>query len=148
MLGSNQESIATLPPFGPHRGKQVVWPDFQSVSGPEEPVCIHLFRQNPVFTSLHLKYPVHVAAPPDSCDFGIGCQTLTHWTLTTRVDLIHIRLDLISSDTVTCVGKRCSWAGGSRRTRCWGRFTSWPPTSPAPSGSTRRQSRTHFQIFA
>jgi hypothetical protein len=27
---------------------------------PEEPVCIDLFRQNPVFTSLHLKYPVHV----------------------------------------------------------------------------------------
>jgi hypothetical protein len=28
--------------------------------GPEEPVCIHIFRQNPVFTSLHLKSPVHV----------------------------------------------------------------------------------------
>jgi hypothetical protein len=27
---------------------------------PEELVCIHLFRQNPVFTSLHLKSPVHV----------------------------------------------------------------------------------------
>jgi hypothetical protein len=27
---------------------------------PEEPVCIDLFRQNPVFTSLHLKSPVHV----------------------------------------------------------------------------------------
>jgi hypothetical protein len=27
---------------------------------PEEPVCVHLFRQNPVFTSLHLKSPVHV----------------------------------------------------------------------------------------
>jgi hypothetical protein len=27
---------------------------------PEEPVCIDLFRQKPVFTSLHLKYPVHV----------------------------------------------------------------------------------------
>jgi hypothetical protein len=27
---------------------------------PEEPVCIELFRQNPVFTSLHLKSPVHV----------------------------------------------------------------------------------------
>jgi hypothetical protein len=30
---------------------------------PEEPVCIDLFRQNPVFTSLHLKYPVHVVPP-------------------------------------------------------------------------------------
>jgi len=27
---------------------------------PEEPVYIHLFRQNPVFTSLHLKSPVYV----------------------------------------------------------------------------------------
>ncbi len=27
---------------------------------PEEPVCVHLFRQKPVFTSLHLKSPVHV----------------------------------------------------------------------------------------
>jgi hypothetical protein len=27
---------------------------------PEEPVFIDLFRQNPVFTSLHLKSPVHV----------------------------------------------------------------------------------------
>jgi hypothetical protein len=26
----------------------------------EEPVCIDLIRQNPVFTSLHLKSPVHV----------------------------------------------------------------------------------------
>jgi hypothetical protein len=30
---------------------------------PEEPVRIHLFRKNPVFTSLHLKYPVHVVPP-------------------------------------------------------------------------------------
>jgi hypothetical protein len=27
---------------------------------PEEPVFVHLFRQKPVFTSLHLKSPVHV----------------------------------------------------------------------------------------
>jgi hypothetical protein len=27
---------------------------------PEEPVCIDLIRQNPVFTFLHLKSPVHV----------------------------------------------------------------------------------------
>jgi hypothetical protein len=30
---------------------------------PEEPVSIDLFRQNPVFTSLHLKNPVHVVPP-------------------------------------------------------------------------------------
>ncbi len=27
---------------------------------PEEPVCIYLFRKNPVFTYLHLKSPLHV----------------------------------------------------------------------------------------
>jgi hypothetical protein len=30
------------------------------MSVPEEPVCIYLFRRNPVFTSLHLKSLVHV----------------------------------------------------------------------------------------
>ncbi len=30
---------------------------------PEEPVRIRLFRENPVFTSLHLKSPVHVVPP-------------------------------------------------------------------------------------
>jgi hypothetical protein len=30
---------------------------------PEELVCIYLFRQNPVFTSLHFKSPVHVVPP-------------------------------------------------------------------------------------
>jgi hypothetical protein len=29
----------------------------------EEPVCNALFRQNQVFTSLHLKSPVHVVPP-------------------------------------------------------------------------------------
>ncbi len=32
---------------------------------PEEPVCIHLFYRNPVFTSLHLKSPVHVVPPQE-----------------------------------------------------------------------------------
>jgi hypothetical protein len=30
---------------------------------PEEPVYIDLFRKNPVFTSLYLKYHVHVVPP-------------------------------------------------------------------------------------
>jgi hypothetical protein len=29
----------------------------------EEPVCIYLFRQKPVFTSLHLRSPFHVVPP-------------------------------------------------------------------------------------
>ncbi len=38
----------------------MVRPDFQPMRVAEEPVCVHLFRQKPVFTSLHLKSPVHV----------------------------------------------------------------------------------------
>jgi hypothetical protein len=48
------------PSIRSHRGTKVVWPDFQPMRVPEEPVCIDIFRQNPVFTSLHLKSPVHV----------------------------------------------------------------------------------------
>ena len=46
-----------------HRGTKVVWPDFQPMRVPEEPVWIDLFRQNQVFTSLHLKSPVHDVQP-------------------------------------------------------------------------------------
>ncbi len=48
------------PSIQSHRGTKVVWPDFQPMRVLEEPVCIDLFRQNPVFTSLHFKSPVHV----------------------------------------------------------------------------------------
>ncbi len=48
------------PSIQSHRGTKVVWPDLQPMRVPEEPVCIDLFRQNPVFTSLYLKSPVHV----------------------------------------------------------------------------------------
>jgi hypothetical protein len=48
------------PSIQSHRGTKVVWPDFQPMRVPEEPVCIDIFRQNPVFTSLRLKSPVHV----------------------------------------------------------------------------------------
>ncbi len=41
------------PSIRSHRGRKVVWPDFQPMRVPVEPVCIDLFRQNPVFTSLH-----------------------------------------------------------------------------------------------
>jgi hypothetical protein len=41
----------------------VVFPDFQPTRVSEEPVCIYIFRQNPVFTSLHLRSPVHVVPP-------------------------------------------------------------------------------------
>ncbi len=48
------------PSIRSHRGIKVVWPDFQPMRVPEEPVCVRLFRQKPVFTSLHFKSPVHV----------------------------------------------------------------------------------------
>jgi hypothetical protein len=39
--------------------------DLQSMRVSEEPICIlqYLFQQNPVFTSLHLRSPVHVVPP-------------------------------------------------------------------------------------
>ncbi len=40
-----------------------VWPDFQPMRVREEPVCILLFQQNPVFTTLHFKSPIHVVPP-------------------------------------------------------------------------------------
>ncbi len=52
------------PSIRSHRGTEVVWPDFQPMRIPEEPVYIDLFRQNPVFTSLHLKSTIHVVPPP------------------------------------------------------------------------------------
>ncbi len=36
------------PSIRSHRGTKVVWPHFQPMRVPEEQVCIHLFRQNPV----------------------------------------------------------------------------------------------------
>jgi hypothetical protein len=63
MMECTPESEATLPPFGPIEGQK--W--FDQISSqlrvPVEPVCIDLFRQNLVFTSLHLKSPVHVVQP-------------------------------------------------------------------------------------
>jgi hypothetical protein len=59
--GRCTESVA--PSIRSHRGTKVVWPDFQPMRVPEEPVCIDLFRQNPVFTSLYLKSLVHVVPP-------------------------------------------------------------------------------------
>ncbi len=61
IAGSRVHSHA--PSIRPHRGTKVVWPDFQPMRVPEEPVCIRLFRQNPVFSSLHLRSPVHVVPP-------------------------------------------------------------------------------------
>ncbi len=60
------------PSIWSHRGTKVAWPDFQPMKVPEEPVCFHLFRQNPVFTSLHLKSPVHVV-PPQKANLTWTC---------------------------------------------------------------------------
>jgi hypothetical protein len=56
----------------------------------EEPVCIYLFGQNPVFTSLHLKYPVHVVPPLSIPTFNPRptgdpqSNIMTHETLETQ----------------------------------------------------------------
>jgi len=64
----SSEPVSALPPFGPTEGQK--WFDHISNESPEEPVCINLFRQNPVFTSLHLKSPVHVV-PPQNLDLEL-----------------------------------------------------------------------------
>ncbi len=58
-LGTIVRVHSHAPSIRSHRGIKVVWPDFQPMRVAEEPVCVYLFRQKPVFTSLHLKSPVH-----------------------------------------------------------------------------------------
>ncbi len=54
------------PSIRSHRGTQVFFPDFQPMRVSEKLVCIDHFRQNPVFTSMHLKAPVHVVPPQEN----------------------------------------------------------------------------------
>jgi hypothetical protein len=54
----SESIVARLPPFGPIEGQKCFFFRFQPIRVSEEPVCIYLFRQNPVFTSLHLRSPV------------------------------------------------------------------------------------------
>ncbi len=57
------------PSIRSYRMEKVGFPDFQPMKVSEEPVCIDIFRENPVFTSLHLRSPVHVV-PPQRVRFG------------------------------------------------------------------------------
>ncbi len=50
----------------------------------EEPVYIHLFRQNPVFTSLHLRFPVHVVPPQGASESGSRKECCTGMASTVR----------------------------------------------------------------
>jgi hypothetical protein len=63
------------------------WPDFQPMRVPEEPVCINLFRQNPVFTSLHSKSPVHVV-PTLSKERDSSCSILFNFYENSKDDII------------------------------------------------------------
>ncbi len=67
------------PSIRSHKGTKVVWPDFQPMRVPEEPVCILLFPKNPVFTFLHLKSLVHVAPPL----VRAGCARPSTFTVST-----------------------------------------------------------------
>jgi hypothetical protein len=64
-LQSNGRRVISyrVPPFGPIERHKGFFPDFQPIRVSEDPVCIYLFRQKPVFTSLHLRSPVHVVPP-------------------------------------------------------------------------------------
>ncbi len=72
-------SLATLLPFGPIEG-QKSFLGFQPIRVSEEPVCIYFFRQNPVFTSLYLRSPVHVV-PPLEEKFRLQMDSSVHKVL-------------------------------------------------------------------
>ncbi len=67
----------------------MVLPDFQPIRVSEEPVCIYIFRQNPIFTSLHLKSPVHVVPPLTKR----GEQVLTDGVGEFGLKLVHLVLE-------------------------------------------------------
>jgi hypothetical protein len=63
MWPTASESTATHPSFGPIERHKWFFPDLQPMRVSGEPVCIYLFMLNPIFISLHLRSPVHVASP-------------------------------------------------------------------------------------
>ncbi len=96
-----------------HRGTKVVWPDFQPMRVPEEPVCIDLIWQKPVFTSLHLKYPVHVVRSLFFPAKESPRRTGLHWSISAKSSFYLRILNLRSCRTAS--GKKC-W---SRKTYFW-----------------------------
>jgi hypothetical protein len=67
------------PPIRSQRGTSVVLPDFHPMRVSEETVCINLFWQNPVFTSLHLRSPIHVVPSQEFINtvmVGSGCHII------------------------------------------------------------------------
>ncbi len=73
----------------------------------EEPVCIQLLRQNPVFTSLHLKTPVHVVPPQSICSLAgqevkgegrISCDTIIQISRQNSLAFIMESVHLINAD--------------------------------------------------
>ncbi len=76
------------PSIWSHRGTSVVCPDFQLMRVSEEPVSIYLFRQNPVFTSLHLRSPVDVVLPLGGCMVYMYNFLLDYWVQITQTDTV------------------------------------------------------------
>ncbi len=71
----------------------MVRPDFQPMSVPEEPVCVDLFRQNPVLTFLHLKYPVHIVPLQGASLIGDTGNSATSYTGTSEMHYIGRLID-------------------------------------------------------
>ncbi len=55
------ESIATLTPFGPIGGHRLVFQISSQWESQKNRFSVYLFRQNPVFTSIHLRSPESIA---------------------------------------------------------------------------------------
>jgi hypothetical protein len=68
---------------------------------PQEPVCVDLFRQNPVFTSLHLKSPVHVVPPLiNHCSYSVQWQSESKVPEAQVETAIVITVELLTSTVV------------------------------------------------
>jgi hypothetical protein len=78
----------------------VQFPDFQPMRVSEEPVCIYLCRQNPIFTSLHLRSPVHVV-PPQKWMYIMYCSSSASLRIPAEKDLLRysrlIRIRFVSA---------------------------------------------------
>ncbi len=117
-----------------HRGTKVVWLDFQPMRVPEEPVCIHLFRQNPVFISCiwditFMSYRLwrHCIGRYSGAG-GIALTSTLHYN-GIQVGLQHISFSLLKCRNLFF--RLCTWPSWVQSTCvCCGAW--WCPSSSPP----------------
>jgi hypothetical protein len=94
----------------------VVFQDFQPMKVLEEPVCIYLFRQNPVFTSLRVRFRVRVVPPQEisnaerqKLEFAERCRNANRFFLDSHWLEIWENPSMGPNGGVRCYGLRL-WA--------------------------------------